>query len=140
MQGWRKKQARTQQEPSYVVLHNSHLEEIARRKPKSVHELGSIKGIGLRRAARYGEEILALVRGEVAGQVPHEEVARPEAPEYREHLLAAQRSLKSGRGAAAVPELMRALEVGGDEARRAVDELLAPVSGSKDGVPHDSWS
>ena len=46
------------------MLHNSHLEEIAARKPQTIHELGSIKGIGLRRAARYGEELLALVRGE----------------------------------------------------------------------------
>src|SRR3712207_1916012 len=61
---WRGDQAGRQRVPAYVVLHNSQLEEIARRKPRSVHELGSIKGIGLRRAARYGDEILALLRDE----------------------------------------------------------------------------
>ena len=124
---WRGDQARSQQVPAYVVLHNSHLEEIARRQPKNVHELGSIKGIGLRRAARYGEEILALVRGERAA-APEEartDAARAEVGDYREHLTAAERLIEAGRGAAAVPELARALEVGGDEARRAVDELLA---------------
>ena len=141
LRGWRGDQARSQQVPAYVVLHNSHLEEISRRKPKSVHELGLIKGIGLRRAARYGEEILALVRGEEPGQAPQqEEDGRPDAPGYREHLLAAERSLRSGRGAAAVPDLMRALEVGGDEARRAVDDLLAPATpGRKNGAPHEPW-
>jgi ATP-dependent DNA helicase RecQ len=115
---WRGEQARRQRVPAYVVLHNSHLEEIAARRPQSIHELGSIKGVGLRRAARYGEELLALVRGE--------ETAAPDParPGYRAHLEAADHLLRSGRGADAVPELARALEVGGDEARSAVNELL----------------
>ena len=115
---WRGEQARRQQVPAYVVLHNSHLEEIAARKPQSIHELGSIKGVGLRRAARYGEELLALVRGE--------ETAAPDLARhgYRAHLEAARHLLRSGRGADAVPELAEALEIGGEEARSAVNELL----------------
>ena len=118
---WRGDQARSQQVPAYVVLHNSHLEEIARRKPKNVHELGSIKGVGLRRAARYGDELLALVRGQEP--VPLAEV---DGSDYRQHLQSAERLLNTGSGAAAVLELARALEVGGEEAKRAVDALLAP--------------
>ncbi|MDQ3926016.1 MAG: ATP-dependent DNA helicase [Actinomycetota bacterium] len=118
---WRGDQARRQQVPAYVVLHNSHLEEIARHRPRSVHELGTIKGIGLRRAARYGDEILALVRGE------EPEVEAQSLPlDYRQHLEAAERLLRSGSGAAAVPELARALEIGGEEAKKAVDGLLSP--------------
>jgi ATP-dependent DNA helicase RecQ len=123
LRAWRGDQARRQQVPAYVVLHNSHLEEIARSKPRSVHELGSIKGIGLRRAARYGDEILALVRGE---EPTPQGNSRSSAPDYRQHLEAAERLLRSGSGAAAVPELARALEIGGEEAKRAVDALLAP--------------
>jgi ATP-dependent DNA helicase RecQ len=123
LRAWRGDQARSQQVPAYVVLHNSHLEEIARRKPQSVHELGSVKGIGLRRAARYGEEILALVRGEEPAS-SQETDSTP--PDYRHHLEAAKRLLRSGRGADAVPELARALEVGGEEVKKAVDDLLAP--------------
>jgi ATP-dependent DNA helicase RecQ len=100
------------------VLHNSHLEEIAARKPQSIHELGSIKGVGLRRAARYGEELLALVRGR---EVPAPDHPRPD---YHSHLEAAGHLLRSGRGADAIPELARALEIGGDEARDAVNKLL----------------
>jgi ATP-dependent DNA helicase RecQ len=119
---WRGEQARRQQVPAYVVLHNSHLEEIAARKPGTIHELGTIKGIGLRRAARYGEELLALVRGEETSE-------REPAPSgYRPHLEAADRLLRSGRGSEAVPELARALELGGDEAREAVNDLLKPTS------------
>ena len=127
LRAWRGDQARHQQVPAYVVLHNSHLEEIARRKPQSVYELGSIKGIGLRRAARYGDEILALVRGnEAASQEEH----HSPAPNYRRHLEAAERLLQSGQGAAAVPELARALELGGEEAKKTVDTLLTPLPSS----------
>jgi ATP-dependent DNA helicase RecQ len=121
---WRGEQARQQRVPAYVVLHNSHLEEIATRKPRSIHELGSIKGVGLRRAARYGEELLALVRGKET-TAPEQDSARSS---YHSHLEAADRLLRSGRGADAVPELARALELGGDEARKAVNELLKPTS------------
>src|SRR5215203_2086443 len=127
LRAWRGDQARSQQVPAYVVLHNSHLEEIARRKPQSVHELGSVKGIGLRRAARYGEEILALVRGEESASSQETDSMPPSTPpDYRHHLEAAKRLLRSGRGADAVPELARALEVGGEEVKKAVDDLLAP--------------
>ena len=118
LRSWRGEQARSQKVPAYVVLHNSHIEEIAARKPRSAHELGSIKGIGLRRAARYGQEILALVYGEEPGENGSE-------PVYRQHLEAAERLLSSGRGSEAVPELARALKTGDEEAGRAVDELLA---------------
>jgi ATP-dependent DNA helicase RecQ len=123
LRAWRGDQARRQQIPAYVVLHNSHLEEIARRKPRSVHELGSIKGIGLRRAARYGDELLALVRGE---EPVSQEESHGSSPDYRRHLEAAERLIRSGSGADAVTELARALEVGGEDAKRAVDALLAP--------------
>ena len=133
---WRGEQARLQKVPAYVVLHNSHLEEISSRKPHSSHELSQIKGIGLRRAARYGTEILALVRGE---EVSPSEPGNPEeaaggekvAADYRRHVAAAEDLLRRGRGADAVLELNRAMEVGGDEARRAVDSLL----GSRESVP-----
>lgn len=117
---WRGDQARSQQVPAYVVLHNSHLEELASRKPRTIHELGAIKGIGLRRAARYGEDLLALIQGEEA---------RPAGADYQEHLRNAEHLLHEGRGAEAVPELARAMEVGGEDARAAVEDLLAPLAG-----------
>jgi ATP-dependent DNA helicase RecQ len=121
LRSWRGEQAKKQRVPAYVVLHNSHLEEISARKPGTIHELGAIKGVGLRRAARYGDEILALIRGEET----------PDTAEngFREHLEAADKLLRIGRGADAVPALARALELGGEEARREVDELLGSMTG-----------
>lgn len=125
---WRSEQARHQQVPAYVVLHNAHLEDIAAHKPRSVHELGSIKGIGLRRAARYGDQLLAIVRGEepeaVGDSVDTSGTDGSEGAPYLEYLERARRLIHSGEGAAAVSELARALEVGGEDARRAVDALL----------------
>ena len=136
---WRGEKAREQKVPAYVVLHNSHLEEISARKPRTIQELGAVKGVGLRRAARYGEELLALVNG---GEPP---VTLPEPPAnkekqpiraseppvngstsngYHPHLKTAADLLRSGKGAEAVPELARALELGGEEAREAVNDLL----------------
>jgi ATP-dependent DNA helicase RecQ len=127
LRSWRSEQARRQQVPAYVVLHNSHLEEISTHKPRTMHELGAMKGIGLRRAARYGDELLALIHGEEVAA--HDDGASaPETTEtngFRTHLESAERLLREGRGADAVPELGRAIELGGEEARREVDQLLS---------------
>jgi ATP-dependent DNA helicase RecQ len=128
LRSWRSEQAKKQQVPGYVVLHNSHLEDISTHKPRTMHELGAIKGIGLRRAARYGDELLALINGE---EVPVGDYDTSTAEEtiatngFRTHLEAAERLLREGRGADAVPELGRAIELGGEEARREVDQLLS---------------
>ena len=122
LRSWRGEKAREQKVPAYVVLHNSHLEEISARKPRTIQELGSIKGVGLRRAARYGEELLALVNGEAREVDPPPET--PKANGYRSHLEAAAALIHAGRGADAVPELARALELGGEVAREEIDELL----------------
>jgi ATP-dependent DNA helicase RecQ len=123
LRSWRSEQAKKQQVPAYVVLHNSHLEEISARKPSTMHELGAIKGVGLRRAARYGDELLALIHGEEV--TDRSDAGGAEENGFRTHLEAAERLLEIGRGADAVPELGRALELGGEEARREVDELLS---------------
>ncbi|WP_053057901.1 RecQ family ATP-dependent DNA helicase [Rubrobacter aplysinae] len=132
---WRSEQSSRQKVPAYVVLHNSHIEEISALKPRTTHELGAIKGVGLRRAARYGEEILALVRGEEpeepkeagadagGGGDPHS--TGNEVRGYEVHLKRAGSLLSEGLGSEAVPELARALESGGEEARREVDALLS---------------
>ena len=122
LRSWRGEKSREQRVPAYVVLHNSHLEEISARKPRTIQELGSIKGVGLRRAARYGDELLALVNGEEIESAST--TGPPEANGYRHHLEAATGLIRAGRGADAVPELARALQLGGEEARGEIDDLL----------------
>ncbi len=58
---WRRVTAREQGIPAFVVLHDTTLEEICRRRPSSMAELLSITGIGERKADVYGRGILAAL-------------------------------------------------------------------------------
>jgi ATP-dependent DNA helicase RecQ len=55
---WRRAMAKAKNVPAYVVLHDSSLEEICRRRPKFFAELLEIAGIGERKAEVYGQPIL----------------------------------------------------------------------------------
>jgi ATP-dependent DNA helicase RecQ len=55
---WRRATAKEQSVPAYVVLHDSSLEEICRERPKVLAELLQITGIGERKAAAFGQQIL----------------------------------------------------------------------------------
>ncbi|MGI8648891.1 MAG: RecQ family ATP-dependent DNA helicase [Rubrobacter sp.] len=133
---WRKDQARLQSVPAYVVFRNSHLEEIAARKPRDARELGEVSGVGLRRAARYGDEILALVSDYEAGGTG---ANLPATPDYEKHLTSARKLVEAGRGSQAVAELARAIEVGGGAAKEYIDEMLEfredPATGTEPGIP-----
>ena len=58
---WRRGQARTQGVPAYVILHDSTLAEIARRRPRALDGLGEIPGLGTKKLERYGDEVLEVV-------------------------------------------------------------------------------
>jgi ATP-dependent DNA helicase RecQ len=59
---WRRKTAKAQGMPAYVVLHDTTLEEICGIRPSSIAELRKITGIGERKAELYGQEILAVLQ------------------------------------------------------------------------------
>ena len=58
---WRLAEARAQAVPAYVILHDSTLIEIARRRPPDLSALASIAGIGARKLERYGAALLQAV-------------------------------------------------------------------------------
>ncbi len=64
LKDWRDKTARRRGVEFYRVLASQALEEIARKLPQTKAELLEIKGIKEKKYAQYGEEILAMVRGE----------------------------------------------------------------------------
>jgi ATP-dependent DNA helicase RecQ len=76
---WRRITAKEQNAPAFVVLHDTTLEEICRRKPSSIAELLSITGIGERKAEVYGKGILAALEryrdGDRASAVPEKKTA-----------------------------------------------------------------
>jgi ATP-dependent DNA helicase RecQ len=56
---WRRTTAKEQNAPAFVVLYDTTLEEICRRRPSSIADLHGITGIGERKAEVYGQGILA---------------------------------------------------------------------------------
>jgi DNA helicase II / ATP-dependent DNA helicase PcrA len=58
---WRFERAKADEVPAYVVFHNSTLEEIAERGPRTLAELAAVPGVGPTKLERYGEEVLAAL-------------------------------------------------------------------------------
>jgi ATP-dependent DNA helicase RecQ len=59
---WRREEARGQGVPAYVILHDSTLLELARRRPRDLLQMNGITGIGAKRLERYGAALLRLLR------------------------------------------------------------------------------
>jgi ATP-dependent DNA helicase RecQ len=64
---WRRDTAREKKVPAFVVLHDSTLEELCRRRPATVAELMQVSGIGERKAEMYGAELLRALRDFATG-------------------------------------------------------------------------
>ncbi len=70
---WRRNMSRELQVPAYIVLHDSTLEELCRRRPTTLAALRLVAGIGERKAEVYGTAILEVLRNFAPD-------ARPTAP------------------------------------------------------------
>jgi len=64
---WRRAAAKERGVAAFVILHDTTLEEIARRKPSRRSELLAITGIGERKAEAFGEDLLAALARFAAG-------------------------------------------------------------------------
>ena len=58
---WRAAEAKTQAVPPYVIFHDTTLRELAAVRPRSMDELGEVKGVGASKLVRYGDAVLAVV-------------------------------------------------------------------------------
>jgi ATP-dependent DNA helicase RecQ len=63
----RKRIADEQGVPAYVVLHDSTLRQLAQLQPRDRKDLLLVSGIGITKAERYGERLLAVI-GQVRPQ------------------------------------------------------------------------
>ncbi len=63
LKAWRLTRARQDDVPAYLVFHNTTLEEIAARRPRSLDELAAVPGVGPAKLERYGEGVLAALDG-----------------------------------------------------------------------------
>jgi ATP-dependent DNA helicase RecQ len=60
---WRAAAAKEQGVPAYVIFHDATLRQIALDAPASLADLGKVSGVGETKLARYGEQVLELLRG-----------------------------------------------------------------------------
>lgn len=60
---WRRERAREDGVPAYVVCSNRTLRDLAATRPADRRGLTSIWGFGASRVERYGDEVLAVIRG-----------------------------------------------------------------------------
>ena len=62
LRAWRAAQSKEQGVPAYVIFHDATLRELATRHPSSIQELGTVTGVGESKLAKYGDELLEVLR------------------------------------------------------------------------------
>ena len=62
LKAWRSEVAASHNLPAYVVFHDAALAEMADLRPDTLDALGEISGVGARKLAAYGDEILRVLR------------------------------------------------------------------------------
>jgi ATP-dependent DNA helicase RecQ len=92
---WRREMSKEQGVPAYIVMHDTSLEDLCRRRPASLAELLSVSGFGERKTELYGQGILEALgrfaKGTRATPMP-EKRTRPAEDTLR--LLAEGRTLE----------------------------------------------
>jgi superfamily II DNA helicase RecQ len=59
---WRRDVARAEGVPAFVVFHDRTLAQIAAHPPRDLIELQAVPGVGPAKLARYGADVLAVLR------------------------------------------------------------------------------
>ena len=59
---WRRAAAKERRVPAYVVMHDSSLDDLCRKRPRSLAELRGVSGFGERKTEIYGAQILDALR------------------------------------------------------------------------------
>jgi ATP-dependent DNA helicase RecQ len=67
MREWRRAVAQRQGVPAFIVLHDTSLEDLCRRRPASLAQLLQVSGIGERKAELYGQQIFTALEKFSAG-------------------------------------------------------------------------
>ncbi|GIF14633.1 DNA helicase RecQ [Actinoplanes teichomyceticus] len=73
LRAWRASVAKEQGVPPYVIFHDKTLRAVAALAPSSSDQLGTVSGVGQSKLTRFGDDVLAVVRGETPGATTTEE-------------------------------------------------------------------
>jgi len=63
LRAWRKERAAKDGVPVYIIGTNREMADVVKAKPGSLEALKVIKGFGKGKVDKYGEEIVAMIRG-----------------------------------------------------------------------------
>ena len=61
LRAWRTARAKADAVAPFIVFHDSTIEAIAERRPRSIADLRRVPGVGPMKLDRYGEEIIGVV-------------------------------------------------------------------------------
>ena len=61
LRAWRTARAKADAVAPFIVFHDTTIEAIATRRPRSIAELRRVPGVGPTKLDRYGEEIIGVV-------------------------------------------------------------------------------
>jgi ATP-dependent DNA helicase RecQ len=64
---WRRTASKERKVPAFIVMHDTTLDDLCRRRPRSLAELLEVAGIGERKAELYGLEILKALKNFAGG-------------------------------------------------------------------------
>lgn len=64
---WRRTTAKESGTAAFIIMHDTSLDELCRRRPQSLAELLQVPGFGERKCELYGEQILAALKSYGAG-------------------------------------------------------------------------
>jgi ATP-dependent DNA helicase RecQ len=117
---WRLKRAVADSVPAFVVLHDTTVQDLARRRPRTPEELTHCYGIGEPKAAKYGAALLEALRRFEEGARAAKREAPVETPRERtRRLLSSGSSLEAvakerGRSLGSVVELVSSMVEAGE--------------------------
>jgi ATP-dependent DNA helicase RecQ len=127
---WRREKASALGVPPYIILHDSVLEEIARRRPSSPDQLRSIKGIGDGKLAQFGAEIVSVICDPACNDQRSSAEPAPQRPldPPRDWRLRVEIWRQGG----AKPDRKTMIELLRDLPERDRDELITVINALKD--------
>ena len=75
LRAWRAAAAKEQGVPAYVIFHDATLRQIAAQAPPSLAGLATVNGVGEHKLARYGQQVLDVLAGDLlpGGEGPDRE-------------------------------------------------------------------
>jgi len=83
---WRRATAKEQGVPAFVVMHDTSLDELCRRRPRTMSQLLDVPGFGERKSELYGREIFDAFARFASGSRATAEIGRKTRPGRRKKL------------------------------------------------------